>query len=122
MDRFYVKAEEMAQAQIAILDRQLQSGQISRESYEDRVAYIRQNIPIKASELAWARHEIAEAQKRQLGIPTGDSKADMALPSASSAGGFYHPAGSAPGGNSTPALPAGGRSMYSSGASSMGRF
>ena len=91
MDRYYAKAEEMAQAQIAIIDGQLQRGEISQSEYNDRLRYLKNNIPNQAQDLAWARHEIADAQKRQLGIPTGGNPVDPPLSSPGASGGFYKP-------------------------------
>ncbi len=91
MDRYYAKAEEMAQSQIDIIDDQLKRGVITQEAYDDRLKWIRNNIPNQAQDMAWARHEISDAQKRQLGIPTGGSPVQMSLPSAGAAGGFYRP-------------------------------
>jgi hypothetical protein len=91
MDRYYAKAEEMAQSQIDIIDDQLKRGVITQEAYNDRLKWIRNNIPNQAQDMAWARHEISDAQKRQLGIPTGGSPVEMSLPSAGAAGGFYRP-------------------------------
>lgn len=91
MDRYYAKAEEMAQTQIDIIDGQLSRGEISQSEYNDRLRHIQNNIPRQAQDLAWARHEIVDAQKRQLGIPTGGNPVDINLPSAGSAGGFYRP-------------------------------
>ncbi|RBP39660.1 hypothetical protein DES53_10987 [Roseimicrobium gellanilyticum] len=91
MDRYYEKAEQMAQSQIDIIDGQLRRGEISQESYDDRLKSIKNNIPNQAQDMAWARHEISDAQKRQLGIPTGGNPVDMSLPSAGAAGGFYRP-------------------------------
>lgn len=91
MDRYYAKAEEMAQSQIDIAEDQLKRGVITQETYNDRVKSLRNNIPNQAQDMAWARHEISEAQKRQLGIPTGGSPVEMSLPSAGAAGGFYKP-------------------------------
>jgi hypothetical protein len=91
MDRYYAKAEEMAQSQINIIDVQLQRGEISQQEYNERLSSIKHNIPNQAQDLAWARHEIADAQKRQLGIPTGGNPVPMQLPDAGAAGGFYRP-------------------------------
>lgn len=91
MDRYYAKAEEMAQSQIDIIDAQRKAGQIGQEEYDARLRSIRNNIPSQAQDLAWARHEIADAQKRQLGIPTGGNPVPMGLPDPGSTGGFYRP-------------------------------
>jgi hypothetical protein len=91
MDRYYSKAEEMAQSQIAIIEGQLSRGEISQKEYDDRRRSIQNNIPNQAQDMAWARHEISDAQKRQLGIPTGGHPVEMSLPSAGGSGGFYRP-------------------------------
>jgi hypothetical protein len=91
MDRYYAKAEEMAQDQIEIIDGQLQRGEISQDEYDQRLRSIKNNIPNPAQDMAWARHEIADAQKRQLGIPTGGNPVQVQLPDAGGAGGFYRP-------------------------------
>lgn len=122
MDAYYRKAEEMAQVQVGIIDVQLRRGVISQEEYDLRLGSIRNGISKQAMDLAWARHEIAEAQKRQLGIPTGDSQPEISVPSASSTGGFYRPAGTV-GTNSLPTSSAWrGSSPASSSGNMGGRF
>lgn len=91
MDRYYAKAEQMAQSQIDIIDGQLKRGEISQDAYNDRLQHIKNNIPRQAQDLAWARHEISDAQKRQLGIPTGGNPVEVPLSDPSAAGGFYRP-------------------------------
>lgn len=83
MDRYYRKAEQMAQDQVVLLDQKRQRGEITQEEYETKSAAIRGRIVNQATELAWARHEIAEAQKRQLGIPTGDHPVRVDVPGTS---------------------------------------
>ncbi|MFZ4594345.1 MAG: hypothetical protein ACOYOF_08815 [Verrucomicrobiaceae bacterium] len=98
MDRYYQKAEQMAESQIAALEVKRQSGEISQAEYDSKVQAIRAGIPNQASELAWARHEIAESEKRSLGIPTGDHPVRIAVPGGSGLGAsesFYRPAGQA---------------------------
>lgn len=118
MDRYYIKAEEMAQSQIAIIDRQLKEGKISQYEYDERLKSIKANIPRQAADLAWTRHEMSEALKRQLGEPTGGQSVGMALPDPGNAGGFYRPYGQA-GGNAGGNLPVGGGAQRGYGPGSM---
>ena len=91
MDRYYAKAEEMAQSQIAIIDGQLQRGEISQSEYNDRLKSIKNSIPNQAQDMAWARHQISDAQKRQLGIPTGGNPVDPPLAAPGTSGSLYRP-------------------------------
>ena len=106
MDRYYAKAEEIAQARIAVLDAQRQRGEITQEDYEMQVAAAKARIQNQATELAWARHEIVEAEKRQIGVPTGDHPVEVQVPGLSGSGdSFYRRAGQTGGGglnNNTP--------------------
>ncbi|MEY4482841.1 MAG: hypothetical protein RL693_293 [Verrucomicrobiota bacterium] len=93
MDRFQQKAEQMAQQQIVLLDAQKARGEISSEMHEAKVAAIKEGIPKKTSELAWAQHELAESHKRALGIPTGDMAQAVSVPKTGGQDSFYRPYG-----------------------------
>ena len=104
MDRYQQKAEQMAQQQIALLDAQRARGEISTELHDARVAAITADIPKKASELAWAQHELSESQKRALGIPTGDMAQAVSIPRTGGQDSFYRPYGQAYDNNFSPAM------------------
>lgn len=93
MDRFYKRAEEMANQQIAVLDQQKAEGKLTEEQYDQRVTYAKNSIGQRANEMAWARHELADSQKRALGIPTGDRPQEVSVPSAAGSESFYRPYG-----------------------------
>lgn len=93
MDRFYQHAERMANQQIALLDQQRADGRLTQEQYDVRVAAVKNGIGKQAMELAWARHELADSQKRAMGIPTGDYAQQVAVPSAAGSESFYRPYG-----------------------------
>jgi hypothetical protein len=107
MDRYYRKAEEMAQDRIAILETRRQRGEITQEEFDMQSGAIRAKIANHASELAWARHENIEAQKRALGIPTGDHPVQVQVPGASGES-FYRRAGQSGGENFYSNTPHGG--------------
>lgn len=105
MDRYQQKAEQMAQQQIALLDAQRARGEISTELRDARAAAIQADIPKKASELAWAQHELSESQKRAQGIPTGDMAQSVSIPKPGGANSFYRPYGqSSNNSNMSPAM------------------
>ncbi|WP_075090360.1 hypothetical protein [Verrucomicrobium spinosum] len=89
MDRFYKRAEEMAQEQIAVLDREKAAGRLTQEQYDQRVTYVQNSVGQRANEMAWARHELADSQKRALGIPTGDRPQEVSVPSSAGSESFY---------------------------------
>ena len=93
MDRYYKKAEELAQKRIETLEGQRERGEITSEEFELQKARTLEKIPDQASQLAWARHESIEAQKRALGIPTGDHPVQIDVPSTGSGESFYRRAG-----------------------------
>jgi hypothetical protein len=97
MDRYYQKAEQIAEEKIALLDEKRRRGEISQEEFDMQAAAARARITNQATELAWARHEIVEAQKRSLGIPTGDHPVQVQVPGAGgqpTGESFYRKAGS----------------------------
>ena len=97
MDRYYQKAEQIAEEKIALLDEKRQRGEISQEQFDMQAAAARGRITNQATELAWARHEIVEAQKRSLGIPTGDHPVQVQVPGSGgqpTGESFYRKAGS----------------------------
>lgn len=102
MDRYHQKAEQMAQQQIALLDAQRSHGAITREMYDANVTAIKAGIPKKAAELAWAKHELSESQKRALGIPTGDFSQQVNVPRSGGQDSFYRPYGQALDNNTSP--------------------
>lgn len=100
MDVHYQHAEEWAKDQIALLDADLKAGKISKEYYDIQLKGIREYIPRKAGELAWAKYELGESKKRAAGIPTAELPLDNAVPSAAGGGSFYQRAGDYGMGNS----------------------
>lgn len=93
MDRYYKKAEELANKRIETLEGQKQRGEITEEEFELEKTRTLEKIPDQASQLAWARHESLEAQKRAQGIPTGDHPVQIQVPSTGSGESFYRRAG-----------------------------
>jgi hypothetical protein len=93
LDRYWKKAEERAQQQIAVLDTMKAQGKLSQEQYDLRVLSIQNNIGKNANEIAWTRHELAESQRRALGIPTGDHVVEVSVPQPSGTESFYRPYG-----------------------------
>jgi hypothetical protein len=72
MDRYHKQVEVQTQSQIAELSARRSRGELSQEQYDDQVAALKADIPRRANEIAWTRHDLVESQKRALGIPTGD--------------------------------------------------
>lgn len=99
IQRYYVAAEEQAQRDIDQLTQRRSLGEISAEEYQRREEAIRNSIPQRASQMAWARHELKQSEMRGMGIPTPDGPGvPMAPPTTGSIqGSFYR----APGGESS---------------------
>jgi|GEM_PF-4840881 len=92
--RFEKQATDLTNRQIAILDDQLAAGKINQTQRDERAAALRADIPRKTHELAWARHEIAESEKRAWGVPTGDSGTTVHAPQMGGvSNSFYQPRG-----------------------------
>src|SRR4051812_12429925 len=108
MDRYYVKAEEMAQAKIAVLEEKRDRGELTPLEFVTQSTVIRDKIADHATELAWARHEDIEAQKRALGVPTGDHPVKIQVPGAGAGESFYRRAGQSAGTGQYNTAPYGG--------------
>ncbi len=72
LDRYNKEVEMQTQRQIAALSERRSRGELSQEQYDEQVAALKADIPRRANEIAWTRHDLAESQMRALGIPTGD--------------------------------------------------
>lgn len=100
MDRYYLKAEEMAQARIEMLDGRRERGEITQAEFDVKAQAARAKIPEQATALAWAKHENLEARKRAFGVPTGDTPVQAPVPGAQGLGeSFYRRAGDSGGEN-----------------------
>jgi hypothetical protein len=108
MDRFYKKAEQMADTRIAALEEKRRRGEITDAQFEVQSAAARARIENHATELAWARHEDVEAQLRSLGIPTGGHPVPVQVPNTGGGESFYRQAGQAGGQNFYSNAPYGG--------------
>lgn len=111
MDRYFEKAEQMAEHRIAVLDKQRRHEEITQAEFDAQSSAIRARIPDQATELAWARHEIVEAQKRALGMPTGDHPVQVQVPGIGTGESFYRRAGQTGGENFQSNTPYGGSVM-----------
>jgi hypothetical protein len=80
MDRYYKEAERRANVQIEKLEQQRASGQMGKEEFDYRAQLVRDDIPRKANDMAWTRHDLAETEKRALGLPTGGSNVGVSAP------------------------------------------
>jgi hypothetical protein len=99
LDAYYQSAEEQAQRKIAFLNTDLAQGHINQEQYDFEVERIKADIPRKANEIAWTRHDLSESQRRALGIPTGDTRPEPPRPSTGGGGeSFYRQSGNYGGG------------------------
>jgi hypothetical protein len=108
MDRYYVKAEELAENKISALEAKRDHGEMTPMEFTTQASLIRGHIGDQATELAWARHENIEAQKRGLGIPTGDHPVKVQVPGAGAGESFYRRAGQSAGTGQYNTAPYGG--------------
>jgi hypothetical protein len=111
MDRYYAKAEQMAQDRIADLEARKKRGEITQAEFEEQSATVRGRILNHATELAWARHENLEARKRAMGIPTGDHPVQVIVPGTGGGESFYRRAGQQGGENFQSNTPYGGSTI-----------
>ena len=92
MDKYYREAEASVQRDVGKLHDQMNSGAITQAEYDSRAEAIRNSVGERASKLAWTRHELVEAQKRSMGIPTGDTPVMLGAPNRGGDS-FYRQAG-----------------------------
>ena len=112
MDRYYKEAERRANVHVAELAQQRDSGQMSAEEFDYRAKLLRDDIPRKANDMAWTRHELAQSEMRAQGIPTPDAPVSVGTPQVGGMqGSFYRqpgdPSGNQSNGNTrvfTPAI------------------
>jgi hypothetical protein len=93
MDRYFQKAQQLADDRIATLEGQRRRGEITEAEYDLKVEQTRAKVADHATELAWARHESLESRKRAQGIPTGDHPQQVQVPGAGGGESFYRRAG-----------------------------
>jgi hypothetical protein len=95
MDRYYKEAEARAERQIARYAKLRDEGNITEDEYNEKTAKARADVGKNAMEIAWTRHEMAEAQMRDLSIPTGDHPVSIDAPGIGGlSDSFYRAAGS----------------------------
>ena len=122
LERNRERYRALAQPQYDELERDRSSGKISPAVYEAEKTALDNRVHQKAIDAAWTAHELAESERRGLGIPTANSP--QQTPIGQSGGGalggnsFYQPRNDpyASGQSNTP----GGGSGYSPGSSILG--
>src|SRR5205085_2894950 len=85
--------------------------ELTDAQFNEQATLIRGRIPNHATELAWARHQIVEAQKTALGIPTGDHPVQVQVPGIGTGESFYRRAGQNGGENFNSNTPYGGSTL-----------
>lgn len=90
MQKFYGEAEKRAQKDIDRLAEKRNRGEISPEDFQQREAQIRESIPKRASEIAWAQHELVESELRTMGIPTGGNPVQLNAPGSNGMGDSFY--------------------------------
>ncbi|MCE9518377.1 MAG: hypothetical protein K8R87_02230 [Verrucomicrobia bacterium] len=103
MQRYYAAAEQQAQRDIDHLADLKSRGEISSEEYQRREEMIKDSIPRRANQMAWARHELTQSEMRAMGIPTPDGPGVAAAAPTRGAvsGSFYRPPGQSGGGSNS---------------------
>ena len=110
MERFYAEAEKSVQRDVDQLKALRDRGRITQEEYARREAAIRDTVGRRASEMAWTKHELAQSELRNMGIPTPENAVWVQPPGgrgSSVAGSFQRVAGQTGSGfqqNSTPRI------------------
>ena len=94
MDRYYKEAQVKADRIVAHLEELRDSGKLTDAQCEEKVRQVRGRVGQYAVEMAWTRHDNAEAVKRSLSIPTGDHPVGVDAPGLGSSDSFYRAAGS----------------------------
>lgn len=80
LEGYYHYAEAWGQDQQKLLDAELKAGKISKTEHQSQSAAIRREIDNRAHELAWAKFELKESEKRAMGIPTAELPMDVGIP------------------------------------------
>jgi hypothetical protein len=96
MEHYYAEAEKSAQRDINRLAALRENGRISTQEYNKRETAIKDSIPKRASELAWARHELTQSEMRGMSIPTPEAPVGITAPGgrgSGAEGSFYRQAG-----------------------------
>lgn len=122
LERNRERYRTLAQPQYDELERDRSTGKISQAVYEGEKAALDSRVHQKAIDAAWTAHELAESERRGLGIPTANSP--QQTPVGQTGGGllggnsFYQPRNDpyATGQNNMP----GGGSGYNPGSSIIG--
>lgn len=94
MDHYYKEAQAKADRIVAHLSELHDQGKLTDAQYEEKVRQVHGRVGQYAVEMAWTRHDSAEAIKRSLSIPTGDHPVPVDAPGIGSSDSFYRPAGS----------------------------
>jgi hypothetical protein len=71
----------------AALEQQRAAGSITPEEYQRQLAALELRIDQRATDAAWTRHALAEAERKIMGIPTPDAPQMIAVPQAGSSQG-----------------------------------
>lgn len=94
LDQYQALLRQRAEPEFAALRQQRETGQITQAAYDAEIKRLDQRIARQADGLAWSRHNMAESQKKALGIPTPDRPVANTppIPGINSGGSLYQPA------------------------------
>ena len=94
LDQYQALLRQRAEPEFAEIKRLRDSGQITQATYEAYEKQLNQRILHEADSLAWSRHNMAESQRKALGIPTPDKPVANTppIPGINSGGSLYRPA------------------------------
>lgn len=73
---------QQAQPEFDALERERAAGTLSAAAYAERKAALEQRVGEDARDAAWARHSLAESERKALGLPTPDQPLAIVAPNA----------------------------------------
>lgn len=73
---------EQARPEFDELDRRLAAGSLTEADYQAEKAALEKRISNEARDAAWARHNLAQSERKALGLPTPDAPQVIVAPNA----------------------------------------
>jgi hypothetical protein len=84
LEKYRASAAALFKNERAALEQQRAVGSVTPDEYQRELADLEMRIDRRATEAAWTRHALAEAERKILGIPTPDAPQMIEAPQAGS--------------------------------------
>ncbi|MCB1226127.1 MAG: hypothetical protein KDK99_09985 [Verrucomicrobiales bacterium] len=82
LDAYKVTFQQRAQPQYDELERQRASGAVDEYEYQARKQALDNQVQKNARDAAWARHDLAQSERKSMGLPTPDQPVAITAPNA----------------------------------------